>query len=107
LQARYHFKGRCGDCGEYGHKKSDCTRNAVPSNMKQRGYQRGGRSQKPFPWNCNYCGIKGHKEADCRKKKRAQSNAQDGINPTLALMTRRGQDHNKITNVDQWVGDSG
>ncbi|CAM9855209.1 unnamed protein product, partial [Chrysoparadoxa australica] len=88
--ARYHFKGRCGDCGEYGHKKSDCTRNA-----------------KPFPWNCNYCGIKGHKEADCRKKKRAQSNAQDGINPTLALVTRRGPDHNKMTNEDQWVGDSG
>ncbi|CAM9889349.1 unnamed protein product, partial [Chrysoparadoxa australica] len=107
LQARYRFKGRCGDCGEYGHKKADCIKKAEPSNMKQKGYQRGGRTQKPFPWNCNYCGIKGHKEADCRKKKRAQNNAQDDTKPTLALVTKRGPDHSKMTNVDQWIGDSG
>ncbi|CAM9890236.1 unnamed protein product, partial [Chrysoparadoxa australica] len=87
--AAHQFKGRCRSCGQYGHKKIDC--------MKKES------SDNPFPWNCNYCGIKGHKEADCRKKKRAQDNNK----PTLAFVTKRGQDHAKITDVDNWIGDSG
>ena len=46
-----HFDGYCNQCGEYGHKKSDCS----------------GKS-KFFNGTCNKCGAHGHKKSDCPTK---------------------------------------
>ena len=57
-----HFKGYCRECGEYGHKKSNCPK--LKNNKKN--------PKKHYAKNltCFYCGKKGHIERDCFKQKR-------------------------------------
>ena len=57
------YKGKCGHCGEYGHKSSECP------NKTRSGNKNEGSRTKQFKGRCNWCGIYGHKEEDCRKKK--------------------------------------
>ena len=68
------FKGKCGNCGEVGHKLAQCTK---PKGGGGRGGggrgggghgNGGGRGNGGSNITCNHCGIKGHMEADCWKK---------------------------------------
>ena len=60
------FKGKCNNCGVWGHMAKNC-RNGDKSKSSNQS------SSGKFDGNCRYCNIYGHKEADCRKKKRAES----------------------------------
>lgn len=54
------FRGNCGKCGRYGHKRVDC---------KQKKQNNGGGSGGSGNGKtCNHCGGKGHLEAACFKK---------------------------------------
>ena len=54
------FKGRCYNCGEFGHKKED-----YPKLKNQTGNNSSGR----FNGTCYYCGKRGHRRSECRKLK--------------------------------------
>ena len=53
-----NFKGRCYNCGEFGHKKQDCPQ--IKKNS----------SRNTFNGNCYYCGKRGHRKSECRKYKK-------------------------------------
>ena len=53
-----NFKGRCYNCGEFGHKKQDC-----PQLKNNNG-------KNTFNGNCFYCGKRGHKKSECRRYKK-------------------------------------
>ena len=51
----HQFKGRCNNCGKYGHKGQHCPKK---------------RQTKAHPgYKCFLCGEKGHYERDCPKRK--------------------------------------
>ena len=52
------FKGRCYNCGDFGHKKEDC-----PKLNNQMNNNKSGR----FNGTCFYCGKRGHIKSKCRK----------------------------------------
>ena len=52
------FKGRCNECGSYGHKAVDCRKKETAS----------------FKGTCHNCGIYGHKSTECRKPKNYNHN---------------------------------
>jgi hypothetical protein len=53
------YKGRCSNCGEYGHKSGDCK-------DKRKG-------NPTFNGSCYYCGEKGHTKANCEVKRKADA----------------------------------
>ena len=53
------YKGRCGKCGEYGHKSGNC-----PENRK---------GNSSFNGSCYYCGEKGHVKSNCEVKRKADA----------------------------------
>ena len=57
------FKGRCKNCGKYGHKAAVC---------KEKEKTQVGSSEKRFSGKCFHCGNVGHRAVDCRKKKREE-----------------------------------
>ncbi|EED87033.1 predicted protein, partial [Thalassiosira pseudonana CCMP1335] len=57
------YKGRCSNCGEYGHKSGDCSERDKPSSGT------GNKTENRFNGECHYCHKKGHKKEDCRKMK--------------------------------------
>ena len=72
------FKGRCHNCGVFGHKSQDCAEKDSDQNQQGRGsnqshsnggHRNNGRnngSRTPrFNGKCHHCGKKGHKKADC------------------------------------------
>ena len=59
------FKGRCNNCGKYGHKKQDCIRNGNNNNRNDTTENKGG-----FNGTCNYRNKFGHNQEYCRKKQR-------------------------------------
>ena len=63
------FKEKCGNCGKFGHKR---TQYLKPKGGGERGggghrfggcNNRGGRGNGGSNTTCNHCGIKGHLEA--------------------------------------------
>ena len=66
------FKGRCYNCGEFGHKREDC-----PKLKNQENNSNTGRISGTY----FYCGKKGHKRSDCRKlKKRLEEIKNETLN---------------------------
>jgi hypothetical protein len=86
------FKGKCNNCGQYGHKLRDChhkkkkkkkknNNNNNNINNNNRNYRndrnnknnKGSRDKdndrKSFPYKCHYCKKEGHMAKDCFKKK--------------------------------------
>ena len=56
------YKGRCSNCGEYGHKSANCSdKDKFSGSGNNTGYR--------FNGECHYCHKKGHKKEDCRKLK--------------------------------------
>ena len=67
-----NFKGRCYNCGEFGHKKEDCPKLKNQANNSNTGRISG---------TCFYCGKRGHKRSDCRKlKKRLEEIKNETLN---------------------------
>ena len=56
------FKGRCRNCGMFGHKAIDCKKDQRKPAGRPNGRQR------RFSGKCNFCGKIGHKEVDCWAK---------------------------------------
>jgi len=63
------FKGRCNNCGKYGHKASRCRQRM--RDTQENNNQQNAKSNR----TCNYCGKYGHKESNCRNKKRDEESA--------------------------------
>ena len=63
------FKGKCRECGKYGHKAADCrSKNKQNGNSNNSGRNNGQKTR--FNGKCNYCHKFGHKKADCFKRKK-------------------------------------
>ena len=77
------FKGRCNNCGKYGHKKQDCRGNGNNDKSKENTGKKG-----RFNLTCNYCNKFGHKQSDCYNKHR---NEQENFNGTCNYCNKLGQ----------------
>jgi len=67
-----NFKGRCYNCGEFGHKKQDYHKLKNQANNSNTGR---------ISRICFYCGKKGHKRSDCQKlKKRLEEIKNETVN---------------------------
>ena len=66
------FKGRCNNCGKYGHKSANCWNKDGKKNTKKKEQesQRPKNENSTFTGTCHYCKKKGHKAFECRKKQR-------------------------------------
>ena len=74
------FKGRCNNCGKYGHKSADCRSGGKGpkktfGNFGNNGGYKGGTSSfksndAKFKGNCWNCNKPGHRSADCRSAKK-------------------------------------
>jgi len=64
------YKGRCSNCGEYGHKGADCPERDRDDNTTRNNTSR-------FTGTCYYCGKIGHQKSACKlfKKHRAEIEA--------------------------------
>ena len=109
------FKGKCNNCGEWGHKGYQCPKkgNNAGSNNN---------SGNKFSGKCHYCKKVGHRAFECRKKKADKGNgsersavAVDEENSSenveeLAFMTEKVELCNRAIGVNPtnlWIGDSG
>ena len=85
-----NFKGRCYNCGDFGHKKEDC-----PKLKNQASSNRPGR----FNGTCFYCGKRGHIKSECRKWKKKLEEMrnesanihQENKNSDVMLMAHEGK----------------
>ena len=59
------FGGKCFECNEVGHRKSDCPNKG--KGEKATAAVGGGKKER-YNGNCGFCDKKGHREADCWKK---------------------------------------
>lgn len=63
------FKGRCHNCGVYGHKSIHCKKKKGNGkgyrHHKNKNSKKGGSKKAKFNGTCNHCGKYGHKRADC------------------------------------------
>ena len=68
------FKGRCHNCGKYGHKASDCK---DKSSSGDEGNSNGNNTHgSGFTGRCYKCKEKGHKASECPKKKNNEEMAE-------------------------------
>jgi hypothetical protein len=70
------FKGKCNNCGQYGHKSRDCRNKKKKNNNNNRNHKNNKENgdkdneKNPFLDKCHYCKKEGHMAKDCFKKKR-------------------------------------
>jgi hypothetical protein len=70
------FKGRCRQCGKWGHKSSDCRSKGGDGKRgeKPRGnggcFNNGSGGGGKFAGECHYCHKTGHRKFDCFKRKK-------------------------------------
>jgi len=95
------FKGRCFNCGKYGHKASDCR-------LKGNDRDTNDKRRKSFNGKCSYCGIYGHHVDNCWKKKNNTDKKGETTKANVALMTKPTQleSWDKLDD-DVWIADSG
>ena len=106
------FKGKCNNCGEWGHKGFQC-----PKKGGGNGNTNNSGGNK-FTGNCHYCKKAGHRAFECRKKKADKGNrnntersgaaideASECEELELAFMAGDGRSNGTPTNL--WIGDSG
>ena len=103
------FKGKCNNCGEWGHKGYQCPK-------KSGNNENGGNK---FSGKCHYCKKIGLRAYECRKKKAEKGNkgpersavAVDEDNGCeeleLAFMASSGRGVNSENHTHLWIGDSG
>jgi hypothetical protein len=97
------FKGRCNNCGKYGHKSANCRSGSKGQKKtgsgKYNGTYKGDTSSfrgnhakiKGNCWNCN---KPGHRSADCRSTKKA-----DGEQPYNANKNKKKEKHDENADV--------
>ena len=110
------FKGRCHQCGKYGHKKANCNENP---NKNKNDNENKGKGKKRFNGNCDFCGKPGHKKANCWLKQAADKanvtteqdetwdvvlTVSETVANDVALLNKSEQDK---FNKNTWVCDSG
>ena len=86
------YKGRCGNCGEYGHKSGDCPDRKSSSNNSSGGGK--------FQGKCHYCNIVGHKKADCRKRKRDLAN-KESEKANVAIEETKNEDESDVQSLSE------
>ena len=81
------FKGKCNNCGKYGHRARDCrdrdkknNNNNNRNNRNDRKLQGRENDKKPFNGKCHYCKKEGHMAKDCFKKKRDEKQKNESAN---------------------------
>ena len=86
------FKGRCRNCGKYGHKAYHCRDGDNKDNKNNNNNNKNSQDKKyRFQGRCGFCNIYGHEEKDCRHKIKAQSKetanpAAEGANEGVSLI---------------------
>ena len=93
------FKGRCHNCGAYGHKSTDC-------DEKQKK-----KNQEKSVVKCGYCGRAGHKEFTCWKRQKdmrsgkLESANQSSDEQAEVVLTSTDEHDNFDENT--WIADMG
>ena len=72
------FKGRCRNCGKFGHKAADCPDRENDTKVF-------GDYGTGFEGICHNCGKKGHKKQFCKEKKRNNNNGNKNQQANLSL----------------------
>ena len=107
------FKGKCNNCGEWGHKGYQCPKKGGNGN----GNNSGGSK---FSGKCHYCKKVGHRAFECRKKKTDKGNkgsersavavdedSSECEELELAFMAGSGKATTTSNPTNLWIGDSG
>ena len=98
------FKGRCYNCGKYGHKSEDCPEKKRSNNGKGRERYPRSKTEK-FNGKCFFCGKWGHTKAECReRKKMLQQQGNDSANfvEEAVLMTVDETVSNRCSSCCWW-----
>lgn len=84
------YKGRCGKCGDYGHKSSDCSEN-----------RKGDSSHSSFNGTCYYCGEKGHIKANCEVKRKADAMKKSHETAVCAIDEASGDEEESVESIHE------
>jgi len=99
------FKGKCTNCGKFGHKSTEC--HLRVENSKQEGSNsKGDKSKKATDKskiNCFSCGKMGHYHLKCPKSKLKKGTAKQSEKGEIILMMIKGD---KWPHEDIWIVDS-
>ena len=109
-KGKKQFKGRCRNCGIYGHKGTDCRHRHNMSNEDKNmstGFQNKNQTRK-FNGTCHYCGKYGHRKSECYQLKNRTGN---GNNAGSANVAEQKEQEFALTTCETglyiWIGDSG
>ena len=107
------FKGKCRECGKYGHKAADCRSKGKTNNSNGSNGGNNGNKQR-FNGKCNYCHKFGHKKIDCfkRKKEEGENGNNESANQcseTAEMVFVCKETNNKSDKFTSktWLGDTG
>ena len=90
-----YFKGRCNNCGKFGHKKADCW---DLKNKKEKHQENEKKVQKDkSKVRCFNCGKLGHFANECRSDKESSGG---GNNETFAMTCFKDEEDDKNENGD-------
>ena len=107
------FKGRCRNCGMFGHKAADCKKKGTNKGKKSDDGDRNRDGKRRFNGKCNHCGIFGHMEKDCRKKKAKENGTSSGLENSSGndeaevVMMAHGSGSFDSIDANTWLGDTG
>jgi hypothetical protein len=100
--AARQFKGRCRNCGKYGHKSSNCKEKKDNKGGRRSEGSKDEKFSKRFNGKCYNCNKFGHRASDCYLKKKSD-NEQESDKAELVLMAK----DNKTMDENIWIGDTG
>ena len=106
LVAFRRFKGKCTNCGKFGHKSTECRLKV--KNSKQEGSDSEGdklkKATNKSKVKCFSCGEMGHYRSKCPKNKSKKETAKQSENKAeTVLMTIDGEER---PHEDIWIADS-
>jgi len=110
LAAFRRYKGKCNNCGKFGHKTNECRSKPASQKKEESGESQKNKKEKKNERDmstiqCFQCGEMGHFQSKCPKSKSKKATAKQsekGVDTVLMAV----ENNNKMRH-DLWIADSG